>query len=213
MKLNIQIPNANLLNIVFDGNSLTWQHNQYLSVKVGEFLTAQCFDVLISSFGISGQRLLAMVNNAPSKILPLVKTDRINILVLNEDANGILQDGYTAQYNLQLMNQYIALAKNNGFDFVISWNGWNLRKEYDIFIPTQTAVDNQVAYFDLANTPALTSDINIDMRTALYVGGGVGLYKDSNYDLDYIHKKIPAYDGGIVPAINDGFSQILTFKS
>jgi len=212
MKLNIQIPNTNMLNVVFDGNSLTWYHNQILSIKLRDYLTMQGYDVLVSSFGVSGQRLLQMLNNAPSKILPLVKTERINILVLNEDANGILQDGYTAQYNLDLMNQYVNLAKNNGYDYVISWNGWNLRTPYDIFIPTQTAVNHQISYFDLANTTALTSDLNIDMRNALYVGGGVGLPKNPTYDIDYIHRTLLAYELGIAPYFIEQFNQTFTFN-
>jgi hypothetical protein len=209
MRLNVQIPNSNLLNVVFDGNSLTMQHNQYLSVKAGDFLTTQGFDVLISSFGIGGQRLLQMFNNAPTKIFPLVKTDRVNILVVNEDANGILQDGYTAEYNLQLMNQYIASAKANGYDYVMTWNGWNLRTPYDIFIPTESAVNHQIAYFDLANTSALASDLNIDMRNALHVGGGVGLSKNPMTDLDYIHRTLFSYDFGIIPYFCENIIEIL----
>lgn len=191
-----QISNIKL-NMVFDGNSLTEcingaGVNQYLSLKVKELLSG--FDVSVKSFGIGGQRLQTMLTNASAKTYPLVITDAINILVLNEDANGILVDGYTPAQNVSLMNQYITGAKAAGYDYVVSWNGWYPRLPFDLYSPTPTALSNQKSYFNLANSGQLLSDVNADMRTCTNVGGAEGQNQNATHFNDYLHLKVAGYD-------------------
>jgi len=134
-----------------------------------------------------------MVNNAPTKIHPLVNPLKINILVFNEDANGLLAT-YTPEQNVSLMNQYTYGARTAGYDYIISWNGWYPRTPFDIYVPNSTQLANQKAYFDLANTGVLHSDYNIDMRVVNNIGGGEGQPQNPMFYSDYLHLRNIGYN-------------------
>jgi len=204
------------INLVLDGNSLTESVNgaginQYLSTQLSAWFIGKSNSVTTSSFGIGGQQLQTMVNNAPTKTYPLVNPSKLNILILNEDANGLFIGDYSAELNLQLMNTYISGAFKAGYDYVITWNGWYPRLPFDLFTPTADDLLRQKNYFNLANTSALISNLNIDMRTATNVGGAEGQNQNATYFNDYLHLKQAGYDTGLVPKFTEAFNQLFTF--
>jgi pyruvate/2-oxoacid:ferredoxin oxidoreductase beta subunit len=186
--------------------------NQYLSLEIASWLSSQVNSVERFSFGIGGQKLLAMVNNASTKTYPLPNPSKVNILVLNEDANGIFIDDYTASYNLQLMNVYISGAFKAGYDYVITWNGWYPRTPFDLFTPTADDLLRQKTYFDLANTAnKLYSNKNTDMRNANNIGGAEAQAQNATYFNDYLHLKKAGYDNGLIPKLKETFNELFTF--
>jgi hypothetical protein len=183
-----------------------------LSAQAGAWFVGKANSVVISSFGVGGRKLQTIVDNAPTNIYPLVNPAKLNILVINEDANGIFIDDYTAEKNLQLMNQYISGAYKAGYDYVISWNGWYSRLPFDIFTPTSDDLLRQKTYFDYANTTGkLYSNYNVDARTATNIGGAEGQSQNATYNADYIHLETPGYDTGLTPAIIYSFTQLFTY--
>jgi len=202
---------------VCDGNSLTESINgavtpQYLSLELADWFTGKANSVTRSSFGVGGRKLQTIVDNAPTNIYPLVNPAKLNILVINEDANGIFIDDYTAEKNLQLMNTYISGAYKAGYNYVISWNGWYPRTPFDIFTPTADDLLRQKTYFDLANTPGkLYSNKNADMRTATNIGGAEAQAQNATYFNDYLHLKQAGYDTGVVPKLIETFDSLFIY--
>ena len=205
------------IKVVMDGNSLTRGFNgasvnQYISNKITEYLTPLVGSVEMVSLGVDGQRLQTMVNNATANIYSLVNPSKYNILIVNEDANGIFQDDYSEFKNLQLMNQYISGAYRSKFDAIISWNGWYARTPFDLFIPTTDDLLRFKNYCDLANTEGkLYSNINVDMRLCANVGGAEGQAQNSTYFNDYLHLKALGYDEVANRLITHGINQLFTF--
>jgi hypothetical protein len=152
------------------------------------------------------------VNNAPTNIYPLVNLSKLNILVINEDANGIFIDDYSTERNLQLMNTYISGAYKAGYDYVISWNGWYPRIPFDLFTPTTDDLLRQKNYFNLANTVGnIYSNKNADMRTANNIGGGESQSQNATYFNDYLHLKQAGYDMGLTPKLIETFNELFIY--
>ena len=185
----IDLRNKNI-NIVFDGNSLTAgvgaNNSQDFPTVIYRWFLQNSKSTTFLSYGVGGQNLQTMVTNAPTKTLNKVVAGKINILVLNEDANGLL-DNYTSDQNVTLMNQYIKLAYEAGYDYVITWNSSYPRLPYDLFTPSTLQLDRQHEYFEKANTGFLNSDINVDMRLNAKIGGARNQNQDKKYFNDYIH--------------------------
>jgi lysophospholipase L1-like esterase len=200
------------INIVFDGNSLTAGVGATLTqdfpTTVKNWLTQNAKSVSFLSYGVGGQNLQTMVTNAPTKTYNKIATNKINILVLNEDANGLLTT-YTTQQNIDLMNQYIDGAYSAGYDYVISWNGYYPRLPYDLFNPTTTQLNRQHDYFEQVNNGALRSDFNVDMRLAPKIGGMSRTQnQDKRYFNDYLHIREEGYKILANEIITKGLSKI-----
>jgi len=201
------------LKVVMDGNSLTASNNQYISTRLTSYLTPLVASVEMVSLGVSGQRLQTMFNNAPTGVYTLPNPNKYNILILNEDANGILQDGYSEFRQLQLMNQYISGAYRAKFDAIITWNGWYARTPFDIFQPTAPNLLNFKNYCNLANTEGkLYSNVNIDMRLLPTVGGEENQPQNPAVNIDYLHLNNAGNNEVADRIISHGFNQLFTFN-
>lgn len=203
------------LKVVMDGNSLTSSNNQYISTKISQYLTSLVGSVEMISLGVSGQRLQTMFNNASgvNGVYSRPNPTKYNILIVNEDANGILQDGYSEFRQLQLMNQYISGAYRAKYNAVISWNGWYARLPHDLFQPTAQNLLNFKNYCNLANTDGkLYSNINVDMRNAPNIGGSENQVQNATYFIDYLHLNNNGNDIVANEIINNGINQIFTFN-
>ena len=209
------IKNLSGLNVkvVMDGNSLTASNSQYISTKISQYLTPLVGSVEMISFGVSGQRLQTMFNNAPTKIYNIVNPSKYNIFILNEDENGILQDSYGEFRQLQLMNQYISGAYRAKYDAVITWNGWYARLPHDLFQPTANNLLAFKNYCNLANTQGrLYSNINVDIRNAPNIGGAENQDQNATYFIDYLHLNNTGNDIVAQQIIDYGINEIFTFN-
>lgn len=203
------------VKVVMDGNSLTASNNQYISTKISAYLTPRVASVEMVSLGISGQRLQTMFNNAQTTngVYSLVNPNKYNILILNEDANGMLQDSYGEHRQLQLMNQYISGAYRAKFNAVITWNGWYARLPHDLFQPTAQNLLAFKNYCNLANTEGkLYSNVNVDMRLANLVGGDENQNQNPAVNTDYLHLNNTGNDIVAQRLIDYGINQIFTFN-
>lgn len=210
------IKNLNGLNVkvVMDGNSLTASNSQYISTKITQYLTSRVASIEMISLGVSGQRLQTMYNNAitTNGVYSLVNPNKYNILIVNEDVNGIFQDDYSEYKQLQLMNQYISGAYRAKYNAVISWNTWNCRTPYDLFVPTTNDLLMFKNYCNFANTDAkLYSNINVDMRLADGVGGAENQAQNSTYFIDYLHLNNTGNDIVAQRLIDYGLNQIFEY--
>jgi len=211
------IKNLSGLNIkvVMDGNSLTASNSQYISTKITAYLTPLVGSVEMISLGVSGQRLQTMFNNASgvNGVYSRVNPAKYNILILNEDANGILQDSYGEFRQLQLMNQYISGAYRAKFDAIITWNRWYPRLPHDLFQPTAQNLLAFKNYCNLANTSErLYSNANVDMREAPNIGGVENQNQNATYFIDYLHLNNTGNDIVAQRLIDYGINQIFTFN-
>jgi hypothetical protein len=203
------------LKVVMDGNSLTASNNQYISTRLTTYLTPLVASVEMISLGVSGQRLQTMFNNASgvNGVYSRPNPSKYNILILNEDANGMLQDSYGEYRQLQLMNQYISGAYRAKFDAIITWNGWYSRVPADIFQPTAQNLLSFKNYCNLANTDGkLYSNVNVDMRLCPNVGGDEGQAKNLDYFIDYLHLNNTGNNEVADRLISHGINQIFTFN-
>jgi len=201
------------LKVVMDGNSLTASNNQYISTRLTTYLTPLVASVEMISLGVSGQRLQTMFNNAPNGVYTLPNPNKYNILIVNEDANGILQDSYSEYRQLQLMNQYISGAYRAKFDAIITWNGWYARLPHDLFQPTAQNLLNFKNYCNLANIEGkLYSNANVDMRLCTNVGGVEGQNQNGTYFIDYLHLTNTGNNEVADRIISHGINQIFTFN-
>lgn len=200
------------VNIVFDGNSLTAgvgaNNSQDFPNAVKNWLTQNAKSVSFLSYGVGGQTIQTMVNNASTKTYNKVVATKINILVLNEDANGLLIN-YTTQQNIDLMNQYIDGAFNAGYNYVVTWNGYYPRIPFDLYTPSTLQLDRQHNYFAQANNGVLRSDFNVDMRLADTIGGMSRTQnQDKKYFNDYLHLREHGYKILANEIITKGLSKI-----
>jgi len=179
------------INLFFDGNSLTASNqdgsiSQYMPnvVKQGVYMdsiSGMDFD----SIGVGGQKIATMVANYTANVAPSYDGTKANYLIVAEGENGFDNDTYTGQDNLDLMNDYIALAKATGWT-VITWGAWYKRTPYSVS-DNATRRSNRKDYLDLAAAGGLNSDYHLDMRTLDNVGGVQGLPQDATYNVDWIH--------------------------
>lgn len=198
-----------------DGNSLTLGQGatstqDFPNIIKNWFLGTTVSSVEFHSFGVGGQTLKTMVTNGPTKTLNIVAPGKVNILILNEDANGIGTDDYTPEYNLQLMQQYCSAAYRAGYDFVITWNGYYMRTPYYSGTTTDD-LTRMTAYYNLANSGALNSNKNVDMRNAPNIGGAAGQAQNATYNADWIHLTTAGYTSLANYLITNGIQQIFTF--
>jgi hypothetical protein len=203
------------LKVVMDGNSLTASNNQYISTRLTTYLTPLVASVEMISLGVSGQRLQTMFNNASgvNGVYSRPNPSKYNILILNEDANGMLQDSYGEYRQLQLMNQYISGAYRAKFDAIITWNGWYSRLPHDLFQPTAQNLLAFKNYCNLANTEGkLYSNVNVDMRQCTNVGGGENQNQNPLVNIDYLHLNNTGNNEVADRLITHGFNTIFTYN-
>jgi len=200
------------IKVVMDGNSLTASNNQYISTRIANALTPLVASVEMVSLGVGGQRLQTMFNNAPNGVYTLVNPSKYNILIVNEDANGMYQDDYSEYRQLQLMNQYISGAYRAKYNAVISWNGWYARTPFDLFVPTANDLLCFKNYCNLANTEGkLYSNANVDMRLCPTVGGEENQPQNPAVNIDYLHLNNTGNNKVADRLISHGFNQLFTF--
>lgn len=186
------------INLFFDGNSLTQSDQdgsvaQYMPLQVKQSIYMDSIRGMdFNSIGVGGQKIQTMVNNYAVNVAPHYDAAKDNYLIVCEGENGFDNDFYTGQDNLNLMNQYIALAKATGWN-VISWGAWYKRTPYS---PADNAIrrSNRKDYLNLAANEGLNSDYHLDMRTLDHVGGVQGLPQDPIYNVDWIHLTAAGYD-------------------
>jgi len=148
---------------------------------------------------------------SPLSYAKLVANGKMDI----EDA--MKETGFSYVLLKQLVDKVKGVAQNireefkEVYDYVITWNGWYPRLPFDLFTPTADDLLRQKNYFNLANTNALISNLNIDMRTATNVGGAEGQNQNATYFNDYLHLKQAGYDTGLVPKFTEAFNQLFTF--
>lgn len=188
------------LNLVFDGNSITFgSYNtlgveQYFPKLVRDYYATrpEVLDIEFWSYGIGGQALTQMLAAVDPKITSRVKAGYINILVVNEDINGILNDGATAQANFDNMNAYCQIAKNAGYDYILHWTTYYPRIPYnsaawDLGDPSRLDVQND--FFTLvanADLQTVNWDSHRDLRNAPNLGGAREQSKNSHF-YDSVH--------------------------
>lgn len=201
------------LKVVMDGNSLLASNQQYISTKLTTYLTPLVGSVEMISLGVSGQRLQTMFNNAPTGVYTLPNPNKYNILIVNEDVNGIYQDDYSEFRQLQLMNQYISGAYRAKYNAIITWNTWYARTPFDLFVPTSDDLLRFKNYCNLANTPnKLYSNANVDMRNATGIGGVENQVQNGTYFIDYLHLNNTGNDIVAQRIIDYGINEIFTFN-
>lgn len=203
-------------NIVFDGNSLTacvGATDQYWPNKVNAFLTGKVNSLTYHSYGIGGQTLSTMINNAPTKIDSLINVAKTNVCVVWEDANDILGNSKTGYQNRVSMNNYVKARKLAGFNYVIVLTGYYPRLPYDIYTPTQSQLDEQHNYFEAMKNPTykLIGDAVVDLRRNIYIGGGRNQNQNSTYNYDYIHLKAVGYDQVYNEFLGQGLSKLFSY--
>lgn len=185
------------INIVFDGNSLTLCQNsaaQYWPTLASGFLNNRAKSVSFNSYGIAGQTLTTMNANASTKIDVLVNQSKTNICVVWEDANDILVSGKTGQQNFINMKTYVNNRFKAGFNYVVVIGGYYPRLPYDIFTPTQSALNEQHNYFELLKNDNIFCSAYMDLRNNSLIGGGRNQNQNSTFYSDYIHLKTVGYD-------------------
>lgn len=200
------------LNIVFDGNSLTRGFNgagieQYYPKQVEGYLLGKTKGLTFNSLGISGQTLTTMLSNAPANIDTLVDYSKENLIVVWEDANDLLMGNVTGQQNYDNMQNYVNGRYVSGYDNIIVIGGYYPRLPYDLFTPTQAALDAQHDYFELLNTNPL-GDNYIDLRDAQHIGGDREQNQDAAYFNDYIHLLATGYDIIADKVVSDGILKL-----
>lgn len=192
-------------NIVFDGNSITYGAyggpvTQNISVFIKGKMLPHCQYLKVQSFGVTGQTLVSMLADQTIQILSKIKGgDTINILIFNEDINGIFNNGFTKEYNYDLIAQYATNAKNAGFDYVIYWNTPYPRHTTPLkwSNPAWTIAQSntQDSLFIMLNTtyPAGV-DLVVDARLSPIMGGPrtTKINKVVNYDA--VHDTRVGYD-------------------
>ena len=199
--------------LVFDGNSLTDGFNnagisQYWPKEIQTWMTPKVNSLTFASYGLSGQALKEMISGASAKIDPNVDVLKTNVLIVNEDANGILVDSVSGADNYTDMNTYVTARYSAGWDYVIVWNGYYPRTPYDLYTPSQAQLDAQHDYFTLINATPL-GDVNVDMRLNESIGGFTrAVAQDPVYFNDYLHLNATGYDQAAAEIQNRGILNI-----
>lgn len=182
------------INLCFDGNSLfRSQHEnlveQYMPMLVRDYLEPQCRSLTFNSLGVGGQALQTMVDNYSTNIDPLYDSNKLNVLVVTEDANGIGNGGDTGAGNVAKMNTYTDAAVATGWDIIIVMIRWRRRTPYPAHIgaPELQRFEDWLA---LVQGGALTNDVVL-MNTYEFdnIGGAAGQAQDS-YFFDNIHLSV-----------------------
>jgi hypothetical protein len=171
------------INIVFDGDSLTFgsngNQNQDYPLYIKNRILTIANSTLFNSFGVSGQSTLDMISDASTQIDPLVDNTKYNIITAWEDVNAILNDGRTGQENFDDMEAYFAGRKNAGFDFGVLVVGYRPKKKNDGSYnqPTWTdaRLDEQDNYRNLVlNASNPSWDVVVDLSIHPILGGNRG---------------------------------------
>jgi lysophospholipase L1-like esterase len=204
------------MNIVFDGNSLTYGTNasetQYYPKRVRDWLTSRVKSLVFTSLGVPGQTLTTMLANAPANIDTLIDVGKTNICVAWEDANDLLTGNVTGLQNFNNMISYVEGRKTAGFDYVIILTGYYIRLPYDLYQPTVIARNEQKDYFNrIYSESSPPWDVSIDLRDARDIGGPDEQNQDPTYNSDYIHLTDFGYDIVSENVINKGILKIFKF--
>jgi len=192
------------LNIVFDGDSLTFgtgatgsqDYPNYIKNKIG----GQFKSFTFNSFGVSGQNTQDMISDAPAQIDPLVDGSKTNMIVAWEDVNAILNDGRTAQQNFDDFETYFSGRKTAGFDIGILILGYYPRKKLSGDYNQPTWNDSlfaiQEAYRELVrNSTSNSWDLFVDLTVNPIVGGSVtGEFLNPIYFDDSVHLTTLGYN-------------------
>lgn len=190
------------LNIVFDGDSLTFgigatssqDYPDYIKDKIESSFNTFTFN----SFGVSGQNTQDMIADAVTQIDPLVNVSKYNLLVGWEDVNAILNDSRTAQQNFDDFQSYYATRRAAGFDYLVHVVGYyprlKLNDTYNQPTWNDTLFDIQEEYRELCRNAVNPNwDILVDLTINPVLGGQRAQYVN-NFFFDSVHLTTKGYD-------------------
>lgn len=208
------------VNLVIDGNSLTaglWGTNrQDISKYMFSWFYPKVKSFEVNSFGISNQTTQQMLSNVKTKICPLVKKGKTNILIANEDINSILIGGVSCKKNFGDFSTYFTEAKSAGFNYCILWNTPYPKRVNGSYSPlfTDSKLNEQKNFFDTIQAVYPKGvDMVADVRSSDVLGGSQGQEYNPLYFHDWMHPTSLGYDFLAQFIINNGVLQLFQLKN
>jgi hypothetical protein len=199
MLMSLKNIKQNNINIVFDGDSLTAGEgsgvDQYYPKKVRDLISTNR-NITFHSFGVNGQSITSMINDANTQIVSLIDNTKYNIIIAWEDVNQILNIGSTAQQSYDLFSTYFSLC--SGFDLKILVNSPYPRTMGGDFHGTTYDWSDEVRlqqknFFELIKTKNGWNDV-VDLRLNSKIGGRELQEYNPIYFADWAHQTQLGYN-------------------
>lgn len=201
------------INLITFGNSLTASITGHLPNEIKRQLEYHVNSVTLVNSGVGGATIDDMIASYSTSVRDNLSGTKTNVVIINEDVNGIYEDGLTGEQNMSKVNEILNLCVDDAVEVVGTWNTYYPRTTYPANYDAPARAEQQ-DYFDRVDGDELVgSDFNFDGRTLPTVGGAAdqSTADDPAYFSDHVHLYAVGYEEAGKGIAIETLDYLLTF--